>query len=161
MSAPQDTGSTAAEREDAPGHWKPHFPEYEQVVRDTFAEQPAMAHIGATLGLVEPGLVEIHLPCTPQVMQQYDAVHGGVIGMIADSACGFAALTIAPRGTIGVTVEYKINLLAPAIGEELLARGRLIRPGTTLTIASADVYVFKERRTRHVATALETLIRLQ
>jgi uncharacterized protein (TIGR00369 family) len=146
---------------ESPNTWRPAAPNYDEIVRRTFAEQKAMAHIGATMERVEPGLVEIHLPCSEHVMQQYGAVHGGIIGMIADSACGFAALTVAPEDTIGVTVEYKINMLCPAIGERLVARGRLIRPGQTLTVASADVLVMRNSREKLVATALETLIRLR
>ena len=141
--------------------WRPLTPNYVEIVHRAFDEQKAMAHIGATMERVEPGLVEIHLPCSENVMQQYGAVHGGIIGMIADSACGFSALTVAPEDTIGVTVEYKINMLCPAIGERLIARGQLIRPGQTLTVASAEVLVVKNGRQKLVATALETLIRLR
>jgi uncharacterized protein (TIGR00369 family) len=163
MTGDSVTGERELEREldaEAPV-WRTRTDDYEEIVRRTFAEQNAMAHIGARMGRVEPGLVEIHLPCREELMQQYQAIHGGIVGMIADSACAFAALTIAPKDTIGVTVEYKINMVAPGIGEELIARGRLVRPGQTITVTAADVFVIRNGRQRLIATALETLVRVR
>jgi uncharacterized protein (TIGR00369 family) len=107
-------------------------------VRASFALQDAMVLIRATLGEVGPGRADIHLPCWDGVGQQHGFVHGGVVGMIADSAAGYAAMTMAPDGASVLTVEYKMNLLAPARGQQLIARG--VRPGRTLIITQAEVF---------------------
>ncbi|MEU5884323.1 PaaI family thioesterase [Spirillospora sp. NPDC047279] len=141
--------------------WEPKNPEYEQVVRAAFARQSAMALIGATLDLVEPGRVDIGLPCHEQIMSHIPpVVHGGTIGMIADSAMGFAALTLSPAERGGVTAEYKINMLSPAIGDKLVARGTVLRAGSKLTIAQAEIFVFGNDGEKRVAMALGTLIPL-
>ena len=115
-----------------------------------------MALIGARLGAVEPGRVEIELPFRDELTQQKGFVHGGILGMIADSACGYAAFSLMPAGCSLVTVEYKINILAPARGP-LVARGEVVKPGRTLTVARAEVY---SREGRHVATMQQTLMML-
>ncbi|MGD0454212.1 MAG: PaaI family thioesterase [Solirubrobacteraceae bacterium] len=137
--------------------WEPQTEDWEQVVRNVFAQQGALALIGAELGSVELGMVEVTLPRTPKVTQQYGTVHGGIVGMLADTAAALAALTVAPAGMVGVTAEYKLNLLAPATGELILARGRVIRPGRPLTVAACDVYAVTAGAEQLVATALVTL----
>ena len=102
----------------------PHFAER---VRASFALQHAMALIRATLPIVEHGYAEIHLPHWTGVEQQHGFVHGGVVGMIADSAAGYAAMTMVPASASVLTVEYKMNLVAPADGERLIARSRWAR----------------------------------
>ena len=114
-------------------------PETAQRVRASFARQNAMRLIGATLELVEHGHTEIHLPHAPALEQQHGFIHGGVVGMIADSAAGYAAMSVAPPGSSVLTVEYKMNLMAPAHGERLIARGRVVRPGRTLIVTQAEV----------------------
>ena len=99
-------------------------------VRDSFARQKAMALIGASLAVVEPGASEIRLPYREDLTQQKGFVHGGIIGMIADSAAGYAAYSLMPRSASLVTVEYKMNILAPARGA-LVARGKVIKSGRT------------------------------
>jgi uncharacterized protein (TIGR00369 family) len=139
--------------------WEPKNPEFEQVVREAFAAQSAMALIGATLDLVQPGSVHIGLACHDRIMSHLPPiVHGGTIGMIADSAMGFAALTLAPAGGGGVTAEYKINMLSPAIGERLIARGTVVRPGSKIMVAEAEVVVVKDGQEKTVAIALGTLV---
>jgi len=96
-------------------------PNYERRVRDSFARQAAMTLIGATMTHVEPGRCEIELPVREELTQQHRFVHGGVVGMIADSAGGYAAFTLMPADASVLTVEFKINMLAPAKGERLLA----------------------------------------
>jgi uncharacterized protein (TIGR00369 family) len=141
--------------------WQPANPKFEQVVRDAFAQQSAMALIGASLEWVAPGEVHIGLPCHDKVMSHIPSiVHGGAVGMIADSAMGFAALTLAPVGMTGVTAEYKISMLSPAVGERLLARGKVIKPGSKITFAQAEVVVVGSDREKVVATALGTLLPL-
>jgi len=126
-------------------------------VRDSFARQKAMALIGASLAVVEPGASEIRLPYREDLTQQKGFVHGGIIGMIADSAAGYAAYSLMPRSASLVTVEYKMNILAPARGA-LVARGKVIKSGRTLTVARAEVYA--EDGT-HIASMQQTLMMLR
>lgn len=116
-------------------------PEFVERVRASFERQTAMQLIRATLAVVEHGAVEIHLPHWEGIEQQHGFVHGGVVGMIADSAAGYAAMTVAPATASVLTVEYKMNLMAPADGEKLVARGQVVRPGRTLIVTKAEVFV--------------------
>jgi uncharacterized protein (TIGR00369 family) len=134
----------------------PADPEFAARIRDSFARQKAMALIGARLAAVEPGRVEVELPFRDDLTQQKGFVHGGILGMIADSACGYAAFSLMPAGCSLVTVEYKINILAPARGA-VVARGEVVKPGRTLTVARAEVY---SREGRHIATMQQTLMML-
>jgi uncharacterized protein (TIGR00369 family) len=141
--------------------WEARDADYEQVIRNTYAAQPALALIGATLGRVEPGFVELHLPTSDRLSSHIPGiVHGGVVGMIADSVMGFAALSVAAPGSMGVTAEYKLNLLAPPTGDVLVARGEVVKPGRRVTVARADVYAITPDRERLVATALATMMSL-
>jgi uncharacterized protein (TIGR00369 family) len=134
----------------------PADPGFEQRCRDSFGRQKAMQLIGAALTIVEPGYVEIALPYRDEITQQKGYVHGGVLGMIADTACGYSAFSLMPAGCSLVTVEYKINILAPARGA-LVARGQVLKAGRTLTVARAEVYA---EDGKHVASMLQTLTML-
>ncbi len=112
-------------------------------VRASFDRQNAMALIKATLAELGHGRSEIHLPHWTGIEQQHGFVHGGVIGMIADSAAGYAAMTRVPANASVLTVEYKMNLVAPADGEKLIARGKVVRPGRTLIVTQAEVFAVK------------------
>ena len=136
--------------------FQPKDPAFAARVRASFARQKAMDFIGARLTVVEPGYTEIALPYRPELTQQKAYVHGGILGMIADSACGYAAYSLMPATSSLVTVEYKINILAPAKGD-LVARGQVIRPGRTLTVARGDVFTADGT---HVASMLQTLMML-
>lgn len=118
-------------------------PQTAQRVRASFARQSAMQLIQASLELVEHGRTEIHLPHWEGVGQQHGFIHGGVVGMIADSAAGYAAMTLAGPGASVLTVEYKMNLMAPADGERLVARGAVVRPGRTLIVTRAEVFAIR------------------
>jgi uncharacterized protein (TIGR00369 family) len=133
-------------------------PDFEQRVRDSFARQAAMALIGAAITRVVPGRCEIELPVRDDLTQQHKFVHGGVVGMIADSAGGYAAFTLMPADASVLTVEYKINMLAPAKGERLIARGEVLKPGRTLSIVRADVYALDAGRETLVAATQQTLM---
>ena len=124
--------------------------------RESFARQKAMALIGARLSVVEPGYVEIELPFRDDLTQQKGFVHGGILGMIADTACGYSAFSLMPAGCSLVTVEYKINILAPA-QRALVAKGQVVKPGRTLTVARAEVYADDGK---HVASMQQTLMML-
>jgi uncharacterized protein (TIGR00369 family) len=109
-------------------------------VKASFAKQGLMTTLGATLESVSPGMVEILVSPTPAILQQHGFIHGGVVSAIADSAAGYAALSLMPADTGVLTAEFKINFLAPAAGELILARGRVVKAGRTLTLAQAEVF---------------------
>ena len=134
----------------------PTDPHFAARVRESFARQKAMGLIGASLLHVEPGRVEVALPFRDDLTQQKGFIHGGIIGMIADTACGYAAFSLMPADASLVTVEYKINILAPARGS-LVARGEVIRPGRTLTVTRGEVYA---EDGKHVASMQQTLMML-
>jgi uncharacterized protein (TIGR00369 family) len=108
--------------------------------------------------LVAPGEVEIRVPFRPELTQQHAYFHAGVTGAIADTACGYAAYTLMPADASVLTVEYKVNLMAPAEGEELLARASVVRSGKTLKVCSADVFVQKNGVENHCAVMLATVM---
>jgi uncharacterized protein (TIGR00369 family) len=118
-----------------------------------------MSTIGAKPGRVAAGEAEIELPFSERIGQQSGVVHAGVIAAIADSACGGAALTLMPPGSDVVSVEFKLNLLAPARGERFVARARVLRAGKTLTVCSADVIAIADGEETLVATMLGTMMR--
>ena len=134
----------------------PADPHFASRVRESFGRQKAMALIGASLKSVAAGQVEIALPYRDDLTQQKGFIHGGILGMIADTACGYAAFSLMPAGGSLVTVEYKMNILKPGRGD-LVAQGKVIRPGRTLTVARAEVYADDGS---HVATMLQTLMAL-
>jgi len=133
----------------------PHFAEH---VSASFDKQSAMRLIRAVLPVVEHGRTEIHVPHWDGIEQQHGFVHGGVVGMIADSAAGYAAMTIVPEGDSVLTVEYKMNLVAPADGERLIAHGEVIRPGRTLIITKAEVFAIKDGRETLCALMQQTIM---
>jgi len=124
----------------APLRPEPPDPHFAERCRASFARQRAMALIGAQMASIEAGRCEIELPFRADLTQQKGYLHGGIVGMIADTACGYAAYSLMPSSASLVTVEYKINILAPARGERLLARAEVIKSGRTLSIARGEVY---------------------
>jgi uncharacterized protein (TIGR00369 family) len=139
----------------------PKDPDYEARVRASFARQGLMATLGASLTRVAPGSVEISLPTSAAVSQQHGFVHAGALASIADSAAGYAALTLMPSGAGVLTTEFKINLLAPGIGERITARGRVIKAGKTLTLAQTDVFAVHEGQEKHIALLTATLMTME
>ena len=133
-------------------------PDWEAKVRDSFARQGAMATIGARLVHLEPGHAHVAVDYVDAIAQQHGYVHGGVVGMIADSAGGYAGFSMMAPGASVLTVEYKMNLLAPADGQTILAKGRVLKPGRTLVVTQTDVFAQKNGQTRLCATMLQTLM---
>lgn len=134
---------------------------FEQRVRDSFARQAFMTMLGASLTRVEAGLVEIRLTPRPEITQQHGFVHAAAVAAIADSACGYAAFTLMPEGTGVLTAEYKINLLAPARGDEIVARGRVVKEGRTLSVCQADVIAVADGAERAVALLTATVMTIR
>jgi uncharacterized protein (TIGR00369 family) len=117
-------------------------------VRDSFARQGAMGTLGAELAEVASGLVMIELPIEPRLSQQDGFLHAGVVVAALDSACGYSALTLMPDDAEVLTVELKVNLLAPAAGDRLVAKGEVLRAGRTLIVCRGDAHA-QQRRDNH------------
>ncbi|WP_327173826.1 PaaI family thioesterase [Streptomyces sp. NBC_01335] len=136
-------------------------PAVQKRVQDSFRLQGLMSHLGAHLTHIGPGRVHITLPARPEVTQQHGYIHAGATSAIADSAGGYAALTLFDEETEVLTVEYKINLLAPAAGDHLEAIGTVLKPGRTLTVCQLEVYSVQTDGARKlVANGQQTLIRV-
>jgi len=118
----------------------PFDPAIERRICDSFARMQAMALIGASVAAVREGEVEVELPFSASLTQQHGFVHAGVVAMIADTACGYAALTLMPADAAVLTTEFKINLLSPAKGDRFVATGRVVRPGRKLMVCLGDVF---------------------
>lgn len=127
-------------------------------VRRDFDRSGLMLHLGARLGEVRPGEVHIHLPYCAEVTQHNGYFHAGATSALADTAGGFAALTVFKPGYSVLSVEFKVNLLAPAQGESLEAVGRVVRSGRTLTVAQVEVYALTPGKKTQVALMQQTLI---
>jgi uncharacterized protein (TIGR00369 family) len=138
----------------------PLDPCYEARVRDSFARQPFMAHLGARIVHLAPGACDIEMTYRRELTQQHGFIHGGALASIADSAAGYAAFSLMPAESSVLTVEYKLNILRPAEGEAMIARGRVVKAGRTLTVVQADVYSRSAGRERLTVTSLQTLMRL-
>lgn len=141
--------------------FEPLDPDFEARVRASFARQAFMRTLGVEILHLAPGEVDLGLTYRPDLTQQHGYFHAGATATIADSAAGYAALTLYPKGTGVLTTEFKINLLRPAQGNRLVARGRVIKPGRTLTVCQSDVYGQHDGREAHVATLLLSMICLE
>jgi uncharacterized protein (TIGR00369 family) len=119
-------------------NFEPQDPEFEIRIRESFARQHVMSLIGAELKLVEPGVVEIGIRAREDLTQQDGFMHAGIVTTVLDSACGYAAYTLMPAGTSVLSVEFKVNLLAPTSGGMIVARAEVKRFGRTLTVCNAD-----------------------
>ena len=141
--------------------FEPQDPTYGARVRDSFAKQTFMATLGATLMRVAPGEVDIELPVRDTLAQQHGSVHAGALATILDSAAGYAAFSLMPIGAGVVSVEFKVNLLEPARGTRIVARGRVLRAGRTLTVCAAEAWAVEGERETLVATLQGTMMCLQ
>ena len=131
---------------------------FEERVQASFARQRFMQTLGAVLNRVEAGAVEIAMPYRPELTQQHGFIHAGVVATMLDAACGYAAFSLMPPDKAVLTVEYKINLLRPAQGEQLIARARVTRAGQTLTVCAGDAFMQTGDDENVVATMLATVI---
>ncbi|WBX86048.1 PaaI family thioesterase [Sphingosinicella microcystinivorans] len=130
-------------------------------IRSSFARQGLMSTLGATLGDITHGAVDIFLPPSPAISQQHGFVHAGAISAIADTAAGYAALSTMAPGKGVLTTEFKINLLAPAVGSRFVARGKVIKAGRTLTLAQTEVFAEQEGPPRLIAFLTATLMAIE
>lgn len=138
--------------------FKPRDKDYCERIHNVFARQEFMTFLGAELAGVAPGQVEIRLPFQAGLTQQHGYFHGGAIGTLADVTGGFAAFSLMAAQDLILTVEYKVNMLAPAMGDALLARGRVLRPGRQLTVAHTDIFSLRDGVEKLVATSLGTFM---
>ena len=136
----------------------PKDPEYAARVRTSFAAQRVMATIGAALTHVGPGEVDITLPFRDDLTQQDGFLHAGMLATVADSACGYAAYTLMPATANVLSIEFKINMLAPALGSSVVARARVMRAGRTITVCRADVFSLREGAEKLVASMVGTMM---
>ncbi len=146
------------EKETPKPNFKSFDPDFKNKITESFRRQGFMVLLGATLTDVAPGFCEIQVPFKANLTQQHGYFHAGVIGTLADNAGGYAAFTLMPPEASILTVEYKLNLLAPGDGERLLSRARVLKPGRTLTVCGSEVFVIKEGAQTLCATALMTLM---
>lgn len=130
-------------------------------VRASFDRQALMETLGARLGRVAPGEVEIELPADPRLSQQDGFMHAGALATVADSACGYACLTLMPEGTSVLSVEFKINLMAPAVGDSIVARASCLRAGRTISVATAEVFARAGDSEKLVAAMQATMMRIE
>ena len=133
-------------------------PEFDSRIRASFAKQRVMTLIGAELIRIEPGVVEIAIAARQDLTQQHGYLHAGIIATIADSACGYAALSLMPADSEVLSVEFKVNLLRPAAGERFIARAEVLKPGRTLTVTRADVFAITNEQRTLVAAMQGTMI---
>lgn len=138
--------------------FEPRNSDWEPTVRGSFAQQKVMTLIGAEMGALSPGNCEIRLPFRDDLTQQNGYFHAGVTSTIVDSAGGYAGLTLMPAGADVLTVEFKLNLLAPADGEFLVAEGQVLKSGRNLVITRGEVYAIKNGKATHCATMQQTLM---
>jgi len=131
---------------------------YEQKVRESFARQAMMKTLGAEMSSVRSGATEIRFPVAPSLTQQHGYVHAGAVTTVLDSACGYAALTVAPEGSEVLSVEFKVNLLSPATGNSIVARAQVKRAGKTLAVCTADAFAVRPDGEKLIATMLATMI---
>ncbi len=139
--------------------YQPMHADFENLIRQNFAAQPMMRTIDATMETVEAGAVAIRLPFHERLTQQNGYLHAGVVTTVLDTACGYAAFTLAPPGANILSVEFKVNLLSPSQGDSFLATARVLKAGNTLTICEGELTAFeRDRGSKLVAVMTATMI---
>ena len=133
---------------------------FEKKVRDSFGRQLFMSTIGAEMISVDRGSVEIRFPFSTKLTQQNGFVHAGAVTSIMDSACGYAAMSVAPEEADVLSVEFKVNLLAPGIGESFVARALVKRAGRRLAVCTADAFAVRAGEEKLIATMLATMMNM-
>jgi uncharacterized protein (TIGR00369 family) len=140
--------------------FKPKDIDFVTKVKDSFTRQKFMELINAKLVKVEPGFCEIHVPYDVNITQQHSFFHAGIVGTIADNAAGYAAFSLMDKNSSILTVEFKLNLIAPADGELLIGKSNVLKYGKTLTICRSDVFIVKNGVEKLCAASQSTLIEL-
>lgn len=138
--------------------FEPRAADFADRVRDSFSRQGAMQTLGASLCLLSPGAVDIELPWAPGLTQQHGFLHAGMVATALDSACGYAGFTLMSSDAAVLTIEFKINLLAPAKGERFRMEGRVLKPGRTITVCEGRAFAIDGNQEKLVATMGCTLM---
>lgn len=138
--------------------YKPHNPDYELRVNERFINSQVMKMLGASLKHISPGKAEIELPNKEELCQSHGFIHGGIIGTLLDTACGYAAFSLSAANSDVLTIEYKTNFLAPATGDMLLGRSRVLRYGKNVIVCEAEGLMMKNGREKLVAKMTATLM---
>ncbi|MEO1065945.1 MAG: PaaI family thioesterase [Pseudomonadota bacterium] len=141
-----------------PPAFEPKDENYVERMRQTFEAQSAMAALGVQIEEVKPGFIAFSLLDNPSFRQQHGFLHGGAVATVLDSACGFAAFTLMPADAEVLTVEFKVNFLAPAKGETFRIEGLVIKPGRTITLAEGRAYATENGQQKLIATMTATLM---
>jgi len=138
--------------------FQPASEDFEARIRDSFARQQAMRTIGARLTRVLPGIIEIEMPFSPALTQQHGFLHAGIISAALDSACGYAAYSLLPANAAVLTIEFKINLLAPGRGDNFLFRGEVTKPGRNIIVTDGRAYAIGEDGPMLIASMTGTIM---
>jgi uncharacterized protein (TIGR00369 family) len=133
-------------------------PDWEKRIRHELSVQGVCREYGIAIDACAPGDIALSMPLTPTTMQQYKVVHGGIVAMLADTASGLAAISLLPAADGVLSIEFKINLLAPSRGERMRSRGRVVKLGRTVALAEADVYCVAAGVETHTARLTNTLL---
>ena len=141
--------------------YTPADPDFAGRVRESFDRQGFMAHLGAGIVRLEPGICDIEVPYSRDLTQQHGFFHAGVISSIADTAAGYAAYTLMPADASVLTIEFKINLMSPGRGERIAARAVIDRPGQVITVVTADVFALTGADEKRVAKLTATMMCLR
>lgn len=138
----------------------PKASDFEQRVRTSFSNQHVMKLIGAELATVVPGEVEIQIPFRSDLTQQHGFLHAGIVTTVVDSACGYAAFSLMPAEAEVLTVEYKVNFIAPAKGERFVARGKVVKPGRMISVCAGEVFAISGEEPKLIVTMSATMMML-
>ncbi|NBQ87692.1 MAG: PaaI family thioesterase [Betaproteobacteria bacterium] len=142
----------------SPTDFTAQTPDFEQRVRDSFAKQGAMHHVGVRMDTVQPGRVVLSVPMRPEVSQQHGFMHGGILSLALDTACGYAALSLMPADSGVLTIEFKINFVAPARGQLVRLVGQVLKPGRTVTVVEGRAHAVDGEREKLCATMVATMM---
>ena len=138
--------------------FEPRDPNYRQKVTESFARQAAMRTIGCEIAAIEPGEINLAVPYDERFSQQHGFMHAGFLAMVMDSACGYAAFSLMPEGAAVLAVEFKTNLLRPAVGERFDVTGKVLKAGKTLSVCQAETYAVSDAGEKLVAQMTGTIM---
>jgi uncharacterized protein (TIGR00369 family) len=136
----------------------PKDPDFEARARASFARQSMMATLGMSLETVVPGVVEMAMPYAPHILQQHGFVHAGALSALVDNACGFAAMTLMPKGSGVLTVEFKVNMMSPGKGDRFIGIGRVVRPGRTIMVTLGECFAETRGERKLIAMMTATMM---
>jgi len=136
----------------------PKDDKFEEKVRVSFNRQAVMKTVGASIISIEPGYVELEFNHDPKLTQQHGFIHAGIVSTVLDSACGYAAFSLMPKGSAVLTIEFKVNLLSPAQGEKFIAIGRVKKPGKTITVCDGEIFAVRNGQKNLAATMTGTMM---